>query len=356
MLFGKPKSQLGVDIGTSNIKIVQLRPKDNKFVLETYGTVNVAYQLSNKDSISSITQTAQLLKNLLQKSGVTTHKVIASLPNSVVFTSVIEMPKIPEDELGTAIEFEAKKYVPLPLEEVALSWSVIEERTKKITKDTKDTNLGSPTGNTKTKVLLTAVPTAVVDNYIKVFHEAGLEPEALEIEALSLIRSLVGEDLNTIVLIDVGAKNTSINLVDNGYLRLSKNLTVGGDTVTTSIAQSLSVNFARAEQFKKDFGLTSQNQQIPQVMRPILDIIKNETVQLINLFESRGEKIDKVLLSGGGAKLPNLSEYFSTVGKPVSLAAPWSNVLYPPELKGLVEPLGLNLAVAAGLAMRHSGD
>ncbi|OGE95658.1 MAG: hypothetical protein A3H72_03080, partial [Candidatus Doudnabacteria bacterium RIFCSPLOWO2_02_FULL_48_8] len=284
MLFGKPKSQLGVDIGTSNIKIVQLRPKDNKFVLETYGTVNVAYQLSNKDSISSITQTAQLLKNLLQKSGVTTHKVIASLPNSVVFTSVIEMPKIPEDELGTAIEFEAKKYVPLPLEEVALSWSVIEERTKKITKDTKDTNLGSPTGNTKTKVLLTAVPTAVVDNYIKVFHEAGLEPEALEIEALSLIRSLVGEDLNTIVLIDVGAKNTSINLVDNGYLRLSKNLTVGGDTVTTSIAQSLSVNFARAEQFKKDFGLTSQNQQIPQVMRPILDIIKNETVQLINLF------------------------------------------------------------------------
>ncbi len=352
MLFSKPKSRLGVDIGTSNIKLVQLRPKNNKFTLETYGIVNVAYQIANKESANSIGQTAALLKNLLKKSGVTTNKVVASLPNSVVFTSVIEMPKIPEDELKTAVEFEAKKYVPLPLEEVALSWSVIEERSTKISKDAPLSNLKQD--SSRTKILLTAVPAAVIENYVKVFHEAGLEPEALEIEALSLIRSLVGEDLNTILLIDIGAKNTSINLVDNGYLRLSKNLTVGGDTVTTSISQSLSVNFARAEQFKKDFGLSAAGHQIPQVMRPILDIIKNEALQLINLFESRGQRIDKILLSGGGSKLPSLAEYFSVLGKPVTLAQPWSRVIYPAELKGVVESLGLNLAVAAGLAMRHS--
>lgn len=341
-----------MDIGTSNIKLVQLKPKDDKFILETYGIANVAYQIANKDSTNSISQTAGLLRNLMKKSGVTTNKVVASLPNSVVFTSVIEMPRIPEDELKSAVEFEAKKYVPLPLEEVALSWSVIEDRKQKITKDT---NLGTlKPDSTKTKILLTAVPTVVIDNYVKVFHEAELEPEALEIEALSLIRSLVGEDLNTILLIDIGAKNTSINLVDSGYLRLSKNLTVGGDTVTTSIAQSLSVNFARAEQFKKDFGVSSAGQQIPQVMRPILDIIKNEAMQLINLFESRGERIDKILLSGGGSKLPSLPEYFSALGKPVSLAQPWSRIIYPLELKTVISALGLNLAVATGLAMRRS--
>lgn len=340
MLFSKSKSQLGVDIGTSNIKIVQLKPKDNKFVLETYGLVNLAYQLGSKEGASVISQTATLLKNLIKKSGVTATNVIASLPNNVVFTSVIEMPKMPEDELRQAIEFEAKKYVPLPLEEVALSWSLIE-----------DHRVGQQ--NPRTKVLLTAVPTIVIDNYVKVLNEAGLEPQALEIEALSLIRSVVGADLSTILLIDIGAKNSSINLVDNGYLRLSKNLTVGGDTVTTSIAQSLSVNFTRAEQFKKDFGLTSQGQQIPQIMRPILDIIKNEAMQLINLFESRGQQISRILLSGGGAKLGNLIEYFQVLGKPVALANPLTKLIYPQELKTVIEPLGLNLAAAIGLAMRH---
>jgi cell division ATPase FtsA len=78
------------------------------------------------------------------------------------------------------------------------------------------------------------------------------------------------------LLIDIGAKSTSVNIVDNNYLRVSKSLSVGGDTITNSLAQSLSVNFARAEQFKKDFGMTAAGQQIPQVIRPVLDMIKNE--------------------------------------------------------------------------------
>jgi len=353
MLFSKPKSHLGVDIGTSNIKIAQLRPQDGKFILETYGLVNVSFQITNKDNPTAISQAVQTLKTLMRKAGVTTNKVVASLPNSSVFTSVIEMPKMSESELKSAIEFEAKKYVPLPLEEVALSWSVIEQKQAKITHGT---NLGSlkSAADAKTKVLLTAVPTTVIDNYVKLFAEAGLEPQALEIEALAMIRSVIGADNDLNLLIDIGAKSTTINLVDEGYLRISKNLNIGGDTVTSSIAQSLSVNFSRAEQFKKDFGLSSQGQQIPQVMRPILDIIKNEAQQLISLVESRGERVAKIVLSGGGSKLPHLSEHFSIFGKPVSLANPWTGVVYPPKLKPVVEPLGLNLAVALGLSMRHT--
>lgn len=353
MLFSKSKSHLGVDIGTSNIKIVQLHPEDGKFMLETYGLVNVSFQITNKDNPAAISQAAQTLKTLMRKAGVTTDKVVASLPNSSVFTSVIEMPKMSESELKSAIEFEAKKYVPLPLEEVALSWSVLEQKKAKITHDT---NLGSLKNaqDSKSKILLTAVPTTVIDNYVKVFQEAGLEPQALEIEALAMIRSVIGTDTDLSLLIDIGAKSTTINLVDEGYLRISKNLNIGGDTVTTSIAQSLSVNFSRAEQFKKDFGLSSQGQQIPAVMRPILDIIKNEAQQLISLVESRGERVSKIILSGGGSKLPHLTEYFSLFGKPVSLANPWTEVVYPVKLKPVVEPLGLNLAVALGLSMRHT--
>ncbi|MGE5297572.1 MAG: type IV pilus assembly protein PilM [Acidobacteriaceae bacterium] len=352
MMFSKPKTHIGVDIGTSNIKIVQLHQKDEKFVLETYGVVNVAYQISGKDSNAAIEQTAQILKTLVERSRATTDKIVASLPNSAVFTSVIEMPKMPDNELKSAIEFEAKKYVPLPLNEVALSWTLIEEKKQKMNHETNLGQFGKPNDN-KNKILLTAVPNTVVDNYLKVFKTAGLEALAMEIEAISLIRSLVNEDDKTILLIDIGAKNTSINLVDSGYLRFSKNINVGGDTVTTSIAQSLSVNFVRAEQFKKDFGLSAEGQQIPQVIRPILDIIKNEAWQLISLFESKGEQIDQILLSGAGSKLPSLNEYFGTLGKPVLLANPWSKVIYPDELKPVIEPLGLNLAVAVGLSMRQ---
>src|SRR5688572_31397914 len=154
MLFSKPKSQLGVDIGTSNIKIVQLRPQDNKFVLETYGVVNAAYPITSKDNAAAIAQTVSLLKTLLKQARVTTHRIVASLPNSAVFTSVIDMPKIPENELKSAVESEAKKYVPLPLTEVALSWSVLDEKKTRISKDT---NLGNfkTEGETRTKVLLT---------------------------------------------------------------------------------------------------------------------------------------------------------------------------------------------------------
>jgi len=352
MLFGKPKSQLGVDIGSSNIKIVQLRPKDSKFILETYGSVNTSYQIVGKDSSGAISEAAQTLKMLMDKAGVTTNKVVASLPNSAVFTSVIEMPKIPESELKNAVEFEAKKYVPLPLSEVALSWSIIEKKRARISRDTNLGNIKSAV-ETHNKVLLTAVPTVVIDNYVRVFQQLNLQPQAFEIEALALIRSLVAEEDSVTLLIDIGAKNTTINLVDEGYLRFSKNLSIGGDTVTTSIAQSLSVNFARAEQFKKDFGMTGSGQQIPQIMRPILDIIKNEAQQLMSLFESRGERIDKVLLSGGGSKLPSLKEYFSVLGKPVVMAQPWNRVVFSENLRPVIEPLGLNLAVAAGLAMRQ---
>ena len=351
MLFGKSKSQLGVDIGSSNIKIVQLRPKDSKFVLETYGSVNISYQIVGKDSTNAISQAAETIQTLMNKAGVSTNRVVASLPNSAVFTSVIEMPKIPKSELKTAVEFEAKKYVPLPLSEVALSWSIIEKKSARITRDT-NPGIKSNSEN-HNKVLLTAVPTIVIDNYVKVFQQLNLQPQAFEIEALALIRSLVAEEDSVILLIDIGAKNTTINLVEEGYLRFSKNLSIGGDTVTTSIAQSLSVNFARAEQFKKDFGITGASQQIPQIMRPILDIIKNEAQQLIGLFESRGESIDRVLLSGGGSKLPSLKEYFSVLGKPVVLARPWNRVIFSENLKPIIEPLGLNLAVAAGLAMRQ---
>ncbi len=335
MFFSHSKSKLGVDIGTSTIKVAQIKDENGKHILQTYGMVNVAYENLKLES-DVIGETALVLKELLDKAHVTTKKVIASLPGNVVFVSAIEVPVMSEKELKNAIEWEARRYVPLPLEEVTLSWSVV------------------PALNdaTKYKALITAVPKTVIDNYLKMFKLAGLEPEALEIEALALIRSLIGPVSDSLIIIDIGARNTSVNLVDKGFLKISRTLSIGGDTITAGIAQNLNISMLRAEQFKIDLGLSAEIQQIPKVMRQTIDAIKTETGQLIKIFESGGGAVTEVIFAGSGSKLPGLARYFSDLGLATSLGNPLKFIEYDESIKNNLQKVATGLAVALGLAMR----
>jgi len=337
MFFSHSKSKLGIDIGTSTIKVVQLKNDNGKFLLETYGLVNAASQVVSRVEGDVIGQTAEILKTLLDKAKVTTKKVIASLPNNIVFVSVIDMPALSDKELKSAIEWEARRYVPLPLEEVTLSWSVMRE--------SKD----AP----KLKVLITAVPTTVIDNYLRMFKLAGLQPIALEIEALALIRSLAGPRQDAFIMVDIGARNTSLNLVDKGFLRISRSMPVGGDTITAGISQSLKISAARAEQFKMDLGLSGDLQQIPHVMKSSLESIKNETSQLVKIYEASGGTISEIIFAGSGAYLPGLTAYFADLGIKASLGDPFKFVEYDPRLKTSLSKVSIGLSIALGLAMRE---
>ena len=337
MFFSRNKSKLGIDIGTSSIKIAQLKKEDKKYFLETYGIVNVSSQSFSKVDHDVIVKTGEILKILLQKSGVTTKRAVASLPNNIVFISVIEMPQLSAKELQSAVEWEAKRYVPMPLEEVTLSWSVIKN--------------GNP--ESKLKVLITAVPTTVIDNYLKMFKQAGLEPEALEIEALALIRSLVGMRQDGFLIIDIGARNTSLNLVDKGFLQVSRNLSLGGENITSNIATSLHVSSARAEEFKKDMGLSGQDGQIPQTIKPILDAIKNETEALLSIYESKGGVVQEIIFAGSGSKLPGILPYFSTIGPKVQIGDPLRFISYDQSIQANLSEVASSLSVALGLAIRE---
>jgi type IV pilus assembly protein PilM len=333
--LGKKKSILGVDIGTSNIKIAQITHGANP-TLDTYGIVNTVYQLGGKNDDLAIEQMAGILKALIQKAGVTAKRSVISFPNSAVFTSLIQLPKMDEKELGSAVEFEAKKYVPLELSEVDLSWTIIG---------------GNPPQGENLKVLLTAVPKSITKNYMKVFGMAGLEPEVGEIEALSLIRSLIGSAQINCVIIDIGARTTGLNIIENGYLRLSRNLNIGGDTITDKIAQSLNISSFRAEQFKKDFGVTNAT-FIPDAIKPILSIIKSEVKQVLNIYQSQNVAVDKILLVGGGASLPGIVGFFEDLKVNVELGNPFQSVAYSKSLEPLLKRYALSLPIAIGLALR----
>ncbi len=333
MFFSPKKSILGVDIGTTNIKIAQITTKDDVHVLDTYGLVNVAFEIQ-EHNLEGIQRTVAVLSNLIEKAGVTTRKVVASLPNSTVFTSVIDMPKLTEEELKNAVEFEAKKYVPLPMSEMTLSWSVIEKKQ-----------------DDGTKILITAVPSSILRSYLKIFELAKLEPFAMEIEVLALLRSIIGDDKENNLLIDIGAKATHLNITEKGNLVLTRNIPVGGETITKKIAESLKVSVTRAEQFKKDFGL-NQVSLIPETIKPILMSIKTEAKQLQSIYQARGKKFDKIIIVGGGSNMPGLIEFLNDMGPKVIKGDPLQKVSYNPELKPILSQYAGNLAVAIGLAMR----
>lgn len=327
---------MGVDIGTSNIKIAQVS-HDKQNMLETYGMVNVAYQLGGQNDDAAVVKMSEALKVLIHKAGVTTRHCVISFPNSAVFTSVIQLPKMSVKELGSAVEFEAKKYVPLALSDVDLSWIILSEG------DQAAANI---------QVLLTAVPKQITKNYLKVFEGAGLEPEVGEIEALALIRSLVGNAPINCVIIDIGAKSTGINIIESGLLRLSRNLNIGGDTITDKIAQSLNISQGRAEQFKRDFGV-SDSTFIPDSIKPVLNTIKNEVKQLLTIYESHGIKLDKILLVGGGANLPGIVGYFQDLGVGIELGNALKSVAFSQSLAPVLKRYALNLPIAIGLALRN---
>ena len=336
MLFGQKNSMLGVDIGSSSIKIVQIERGSNP-TLETYGMVDIPEPISSQTTDEVVHKIADLLKNLMVKARVSTNECIMSLPNSSVFTSVIDMPKMADKEMESAMQFEAKKYVPLPFSEVSLSWTVISE---------------NDDGST-VKVLLIAVPKQIRDIYIKLFQLAGLNLEIIEIEALALIRSLVVDKTKNDVIIDIGAKVTGLNFVRQGTLQLTRNLSIGGDTITDRIATALNLSVPRAEQFKRDFGLRGTD-FLPEAVKPVLGTIKNEVNQVMGIYKAHNVNTDRIVLVGGGAQLPGIVDYFtSELGVSTVLGDSLARISYDEAIRPILSRYSLHLPIAVGLAIRH---
>ncbi|OGE86170.1 MAG: hypothetical protein A3J48_00750 [Candidatus Doudnabacteria bacterium RIFCSPHIGHO2_02_FULL_46_11] len=339
--FGK-KNLVGLDIGTTSVKVVELSRTGGHFQLETYGIAQIKADTEVPDGVSPLDVTITTVKELFNRTKVKSKRIVASLPTSTVFVAVIEVPKVKESEQQKAIEFEARKIIPIPLEDVTVSWNSLPP--------------DQGTDSSKQSVLLTAVPNHVISNYITVFKALGLSPQAIEVEATALIRSLIGQDTSTALVIDVGTKTSTVNLIDRGYLYFSKNINVGGETISKSVAQILNVNFVRAEQFKKSLGLSglSDFKNIPAALRPSLDLLKTEIEQVLNLSQGRGRSVEKMILTGGGAKLLGLDQYLtSSFNVPVTIGNPWARVVVPKTVEPLVHELGSGLAVCVGLAMRQ---
>lgn len=387
LFSGSKKYSIGVDFGTSAIKIIELSQKNQKIHLENYGWVDLG--LSNPSSIKGLASSeAQLsynqklqkyLEKLIKSMKLKAGEAYISLPGFSGLITVIEFPEMNEEDLEEAIRFEARKYIPISLDDIALDWEIIGSKKnnpniqvkgsigseKEVPKEKSSWNkdLGSmlkgsnkeEVSDKKNEILLVAAPKSEVMRCGNIIKESGLSVKNVELELFSLARAMVGNDPGCFLVVDIGARITNIILVEGGMIKVNRNIEGGGNEITNVIAESLNISKQRAEELKKENKDLINNKEMSLVV-PVLDMIVSESNRIIIAYKEKKSgvgRIDGIILSGGSSKFKGIDSYFSQkIGIQASIGNPWKKIEYDEKIKPFVEKMGASFSVALGLAMR----
>ena len=358
MIFPKllPKRFLGIDIGTSVIKIVELSRWGERIKLENYGEIlalalyQKPFRTFEKSTLLLSSQdVAKGIKAVISEAQIKTGKSIFSIPDFSSFFTNFELPPMTKAEINQAIAFEARRHIPLPLGEVTIDWEIIKGEV-----DQKKTPL---------KILLVAVPNELINQYRQISQASQLELVALEAEVFGLLRSLIPEDEKGIIsLVDIGAQSTTCSIIEKRVLIKSHSFDLGGNQLTEQIAKSLSIDYKTAENLKTKYGLESglglglgtPEKNIGQIILPLIDLGLGEIEKISKSFyQTEGKEIQKFIIAGGTSLLPGLKEYFEDYfKKEVEIANPFSKIFYPPILEETLKEMGPSYAIAVGMALR----
>ena len=348
-LFG-PSSYLGVDIGTTSIKIAEIGkgrsgPElQNYGILESYGhleRVNNAIQTSSLKIMEA--DTIHLLKELIKHSNFKSREAIASLPAFAAFITLFEMPQMKETDIAKAMQFQIGQYIPLPLTEVSIDWVKVGERQDE-------------QGFVKEQILLVSIPNETVEKYRRIFSAAGLTLRAIEIESLALLRAVGDASMSPTLLVDIGARSTNIAVLDKGTLRYNYQTDMSGASITQALAGGLGVKIRRAEKLKRERGILGGSEsELSTLMIPFVDAILNEVKRTkIKYEQSFGSAIGQVIMTGGGSKMPGIVPYAQEqLALPVTIGNPFLKVHYPPALEPIIRDLGPSFAIAIGLGIKE---
>lgn len=367
-MFGsKNFSYLGVDLGSSSIKVVELANFKHQPRLATYGfTERGIDKIGGANLLANTDETAAILADIIKKAKVTTTKAVAALPNHSVYVTVLTLPFLKKNELASAIRWEAKKIIPLKPEEVELDWKIIEEfetaaATEKIGGElTQETGaarkiLSKPQKNLR--VLLTGANKNLIRQYVAIFKKAGLNLLSLETESFALVRSLLGNDKSIAMIVDLGALTSSLTVAESGIPVMSRSIEVGGLSATKAVAAALNVSLDKAEQFKQDLAADKEVKDVilPKTIEQSFGPILNEIKFTLKAYsDSQHKQVEKIILTGGMAMTAQLAPWLSEVLRlNVEIGDPFAGVIYPVELRPVLDRIGSKMSVAVGLAMRE---
>ncbi|MDD3531338.1 MAG: type IV pilus assembly protein PilM [Candidatus Pacebacteria bacterium] len=351
----KEKSVLGVDIGTSSLKVVQLRKERGQAVLETYGELSLGPygggEVGQATNLSA-EQITQTLKDLIREAKVTTVSCGVSIPYSRSLLTLVSLPyRSDAKEQRTVIELEARKYIPVPASEVQLDWFIVPKMNPSQVIAGEEGSSG-PVRGENVDVLLVAVHNDELSRLQSIVAGANLAASFYELEIFSTIRAVVDDPVRPIMVIDVGAASTKVYVVEHGVVALSHAISVGSQDVTRAIAVSGNLSIARAEELKKEEGIAGAGALgSPEL---IFSRIFSEVRRVLIQYETAHKKsVAAIIFTGGGGVTKELGAYAKNIFSiEMRVADPFAKTEAPAFMRPVLEEIGPEFAVAVGLALR----
>lgn len=360
----KSESVIGVDIGASSIKLVQLRKKRGVALLETYGEIALGPYYNKEVGQATnppASKVAEAMRDLLKEANVTTKKAGVSIPFSSSLISLISMPAIGAKQLASMVPIEARKYIPVPISEVTLDWFIVPDEDKSFADGNQDDNFEKDEERSKGKinVLLVAIHNGTLGKYKEIVKAAGLDVGFFEIEIFSSIRAIVGQSITPTMILDMGSANTKLYIVEYGIVKASHVISGGAQDITQTLSRSLGMSISKAEELKRGFGISdnlsnNEVQNSKEVITAGLDRVFSEANRVLKQYQQKYNKnIGKIILTGGGATmkgiLPLAKKYLET---DILLSNPFSKVEAPAFFETILKEVGPEFTVAVGLALR----
>lgn len=340
-----PKKMVGIDIGTSAIKLMELSRWGKGKTLENYGEVKSSFiskepLLNSKmgKGLISSNLASRVIKEILSEAKIKTKEAVFSIPDFLTFSTSFYIPKMPEKEITGAVAFSASQYITLPISEVTLDWKIVSDP------NSKESSL---------KVFLVAVPNQVIQEYETLAKSSGLKIYALEAEALSATRALAKNNKKTICLMDIGVQSSTVNIIDNGFLKRSYSFNFYSSQLSQALSSSLGIDYQQAEEIKNKEGLISSRPGVSETLYVLIDKLLIEVRNISSeFFQSEKKQVEEIYLTGGTASLPGLKEYFTeSLKKKTSLPNCFSDILYPPILEQGLKEMSPSFSVAVGAAL-----
>ncbi len=354
----KDSSVLGIDIGSSAIKVIQIKKKRGRAVLETYGELALGpyagIEVGRAASVPA-DKIIEAIRDILKESKTTTNLCGVALPLSSSLISFVSIPPVPEKQMADVIAIEARKYIPVPLNEVLLDWSVIPKEDAYVSDDesVKPEKQGSD-------VLVVAIHNQYINDYQSIMQGSGLMPSFYEIEIFSSIRAVVDQGINTVMIIDMGARSTKLYIVERGILRASHIINKGSQDITLALSKALSISVNEAETLKRTHGLKGgpEYKELTEIITVNLDYIFYEAnATLLNYQKKSSKNISKVILTGGGVLLKGFTDLAKiSFQTDVIYADPFGKLETPAFLAEEFAQAGPEFAVAIGVALRRLSE
>ncbi len=336
-------SFFGLDIGTTAVRLVELRGTGATKTLVKYAYVPIDVKMAQSDSKADQQKLAQVIANLVKEAKLYTKNVAVGIPGNRVFTTVADMDRLPENELGKAINYQADSLIPTPPAESKIDWALLG---------------ASPKDKTKLEILLSSVPNNFIEQRLDLVESIGLNVIAFEPDSLALARAIVpaGSTQPELVL-DMGNLTTDLVITMNGAPRLSRSIPTGLEAVIRSAQQNLNIDDKQAQQFVYKFGVAKDKLegQVYQAIIGTIDMLVGEIDKSIKFFQTRypDAKLERVVVTGGAASIPEFPLYLANkFGLNVEIGNAWRNVAFSADRQNELLAVSNQFSVAVGLAER----